>query len=62
MSAPRRRWRHYETPSGRRPVKAFIDGLTDRDKASVLAAMKEVRAHGLIAARHLRGEILGASI
>jgi phage-related protein len=57
MSGVARRWRHYETPSGRRPVKAFIDGLSDTDKASVLAAMKEVRDHGLRAARHLLGDI-----
>lgn len=35
---------------------AVHDGLTDRDNASVLAAMKEVRDHGPIAARHLCGE------
>ena len=54
---PRRRWRFYETPSGARPVAEFIDGLTDSDAARVLAAMNEVRQLGLIAARHLDGEI-----
>jgi len=52
-----RRWRHYETAAGRRPVKAFIDSLSDADKASILAAMKEVREEGVRAARHLQGEI-----
>ena len=57
MSGVGRRWRHYETAAGRRPVKAFIDRLSDADKASVLAAMKEIRDLGLPAARHLQGEI-----
>lgn len=57
MTGVRRRWRHYETATGRRPVKAFIDRLSDTDKATILAAMKEVRELGLPAARHLRGEI-----
>ncbi len=57
MSVVRRRWRHYETASGRRPVKTFIDRLSDPDKASVLAAMKAVRDLGLPAARHLQGAI-----
>jgi phage-related protein len=53
----KRRWRDYRTAAGRRPVKDFLDGLTDADAAAVVAAMKEVQADGLIAARHLRGEI-----
>jgi phage-related protein len=52
-----RRWRDYRTAAGRRPVKDFLDGLTDTDAAAVVAAMKEVQADGPIAARHLRGEI-----
>jgi hypothetical protein len=52
-----RRWRDYRTAAGRRPVRDFLDGLTDADAAAVVAAMKEVQADGLIAARHLRGEI-----
>ena len=56
-SAGRRRWRHYETPSGRRPTKEFIDGLTVEDRASVLAAMAEVRDVGLAQARHLHGDV-----
>lgn len=54
---PRRRWRDYRTAGGRRPIKEFIDGLSDVDAAAVVAAMKDVREAGLTAARHLRGEI-----
>lgn len=53
----KRRWRDYRTARGRRPVKEFLDGLSDVDAAAVAAAMKDVREHGLIAARHLRGDI-----
>lgn len=53
----RRRWRDYRTSSGRRPVKEFLDGLSDSDVAAIVAAMKEVQVDGLAAARHLRGEI-----
>ena len=38
-------------------MRDVIDGLSDVDKAAVLAAMKEVRAKGLTAARQLEGEI-----
>jgi phage-related protein len=55
--AVKRRWRDYQTASGRRPIKDFLDGLDDEDLASVIAAMKEVRQQGLQAARHLGGEI-----
>jgi len=54
---PKRRWRDYRTAAGRRPIKEFIDGLSDTDAAAVVAAMREVREGGLTAARHLRGEI-----
>ena len=53
----KRRWRDYRTATGRRPIKEFIDGLSDVDAAAVVAAMKDVRETGLVAARHLRGEI-----
>lgn len=52
-----RRWRDYQTASGRRPIKEFLDDLDDEDLASVVAAMREVRRQGLQAARHLAGEI-----
>lgn len=54
---PRRRWRDYQTTSRRSPVEEFIDSLSDADAASVLAGMAEVRDRGLIAARHLEGDI-----
>lgn len=57
QSAHKRRWRHYETASGRRPVLEFIRKLSDADKADLLAAMKEVRRDGARAARHLRGDL-----
>jgi phage-related protein len=52
-----RRWRDYHTEMGRRPIKEFLDQLDDADAAAVVAAMKDVRENGLIAARHLRGDI-----
>lgn len=51
------RWRDYRTATGRRPVKEFLDALSDEDAAEVAAAMAEVRAEGLGVARHLRGDI-----
>jgi phage-related protein len=53
----RRRWRHYETAAGNRPVLEFIRKVSDEDKAAILAAMGEVRREGMRAARHLRGEL-----
>jgi hypothetical protein len=55
-SPVRRRWRHYETAVGRRPVLAFLRARSDADKAGVLAAMQEVRSEGLRVARHLRDD------
>ena len=57
IRARRLRWRDYRTTAGARPVKAFIDGLTDEQAAAVVAAMKDVAQNGLRAARHLRGEV-----
>ena len=53
----RRRWRLYRTSVGRSPVREFLDGLSDADAASVAAAMRQVAVDGLVAARHLTGEI-----
>ena len=53
----RRRWRDYGTAAGGRPVRDFLDSLTDAELAEVVAAMKEVTAEGLAAAKHLRGDI-----
>jgi len=52
-----RRWRDYRTAAGKRPVREFLVGLSDADAAAVLAAMAAVRAQGLRAARHLKGDI-----
>jgi phage-related protein len=53
----RRRWRDYRTAGGHRPVREFIQSLSDEDAAEVVAAMADVREEGLSAARHLRGAI-----
>lgn len=57
VRAVSRRWRDYRTPTGRSPVREFIDELSDLDAEEVAAAMKDVRKNGLKAARHLRREI-----
>lgn len=51
------RWRDYETPSGRRPVKEFYKSLSEAERAEVFAALTEIRLGGMEFARHLRGEI-----
>jgi phage-related protein len=56
-SVVKRRWRHYQTAGGKRPVLEFIREISDEDKAEVLAAMKEVRYQGIRAARHLQGDL-----
>lgn len=53
----RRRWRDYRTASGQRPVHRFISTLSDDDALAVTRGMKDVALHGLVAARHLRGDI-----
>ena len=54
---PRRRWRDYETRAVRRPVREFVMQLPDEARVEVVAAMKDVKDNGLVAARHVRGEI-----
>ncbi|MBX3226822.1 MAG: type II toxin-antitoxin system RelE/ParE family toxin [Labilithrix sp.] len=54
---PRRQWRDYRTRAGGRPVKAFLDDLTDDELAAVVAGMKEVVERGLVAGKHLRGDV-----
>lgn len=56
-NSPKRRWRDYQTASGRRPVKEFISRLTDDEAAAVAAAMKDIRQNGHVNAHHLRGDI-----
>lgn len=53
----RRQWRYYETEAGKKPVKKFIDDLSDADAAEIFAGMRDVASLGLSAARHLRGDI-----
>lgn len=53
----RRRWRAYKSESGSCPVRAFLDTLPDDDFIEVAAAMREVQVDGLVAARHIRGDI-----
>lgn len=53
----KRRWRDYRTAAGRRPVREFILQLSSKERAKIVAAMREVEQEGLAAARHLRGEI-----
>jgi phage-related protein len=38
-------------------VKDFLDCLSDEEVAAVGAAMKKVAREGLVAARHLRGDL-----
>ena len=45
------------TQAGRRPVAEFIAQLSDGDAAAIVAAMKEISLDGLVAARHVRGDI-----
>lgn len=54
---PQRHWRDYRTSNRRRPVKEFLDDLTDEEVAAIAAGMKDVATNGLPAARHLRGDI-----
>jgi phage-related protein len=53
----RRHWRDFRSPGGARPVKDFIDKLADEEATSIFAAMDDVADRGLVAARHLRGDI-----
>jgi phage-related protein len=55
--ARKRQWRDYRTASGARPVKEFLVRLSDEETADIVAGMKDVADRGLIAAKHLRGEI-----
>ncbi len=52
-----RRWRFYESPAGRRPVREFLESLSEGDAAAVLEEMRSVAHLGLREARHLRSDI-----
>lgn len=53
----RRRWRFYETSTGRRPVREFLEKLPDDQSNEIAVAMHQVTVHGTQVARHLRGEV-----
>ena len=53
----RPKWRDYRTAGGARPIKKFIDALSDEHAAAVADSMRDVRDRGLAAARHLQDEI-----
>ncbi len=57
LSEHKRQWRDYQTESGARPIKVFLLGLPDEDRAAVLEEMEYVREHGTSVARHLRHDI-----
>lgn len=57
MEIHKRQWRDYRTAAGGRPVRKFLMRLPDEERASVIAAMKEVQRDGLPAAKHLRGDL-----
>jgi phage-related protein len=53
----KRRWRYYRTAVGASPVREFLDELDVPDRDAVRASMQAVRAVGLTAARHLKGDV-----
>jgi phage-related protein len=55
----KRRWRDYKTAAGNRPVKDFLMGLDDEQRAAIAEAMTDIRKNGQQAggARKLRGRI-----
>lgn len=55
--AHKRQWRDYRTAAGGRPVHKFLMELPDEERASIVAAMKEVQRDGLSSAKHLRGDL-----
>jgi phage-related protein len=59
MAEVKRRWRDYTTEGGQRPVKDFLMGLDDGQRAAIADAMKEIRQKGQRegGARKLRGRI-----
>lgn len=58
FDAPLKRWwRFYETRAGRRPVKEFLEGLSDLDAAAIASEMRRVAREGTHEARHLKGDI-----
>lgn len=56
-SRTKRQWREYRTEGGGRPIHGFLMALDTDDRATVVAAMKDVQLRGLAAARHLHEDI-----
>jgi phage-related protein len=50
-------WRDYRTAAGARVFRDAVMEVPSADRAAIAAAMLEVRAEGLRAARHLRGDL-----
>ena len=59
MHVASRRWRFYATVGGAKPARDFLVSKKVRaaDRDEILAAMKDVQKNGLVAARHLRGDV-----
>ncbi len=53
----KRQWREYRTAGGARPVKVFLDALSDEDFAVIRLEMKDIEQEGLRRARHLQSDI-----
>lgn len=53
----RRHWRFYRTAAGGKPVDDLLDQLEADEALEVAAAMADVRKNGLLAAKHLRGDV-----
>ena len=56
MAAMARQWRMYATAAGTKPVRKFIDDLSDENAAVVIDEMRAV-ARTIARASHLRGDI-----
>lgn len=57
QSEHERQWRDYRTAKGARPIRDFLLGLPDEDRAAILEEMEYIRKYGKSAARHLRGDL-----
>jgi phage-related protein len=51
------RWRFYRTDSGHEPVREFLDSLSQEDAGEIAVVMKGIATEGLVAARHVRGDL-----
>jgi phage-related protein len=53
----KRQWRDYRTAGGARPVHKFLMACSSEERAEIAAVMKEISTDGLVAAKHLKGDI-----